>query len=51
MYTLTPTQTHAIYLLKINEVEMCEDLSDRDKEIIKNFYKSKISKLNKLQTS
>lgn len=46
MYTLTSKQTQAIYSIKINEVEMCEDLSDRDKEIIKQFYKKKMASKN-----
>lgn len=46
MFRLSTKQVQAIYLIKINEVEMCEYLSEQDKEIMKNFYKKKMATKN-----
>lgn len=48
MYTLSQKQTVDIYQLKIQEVEMSEGFTERDKEIVKRFYKKKIAKIEKV---
>jgi hypothetical protein len=46
MYNLSKKQTEKILLIKINEIEMSEDFTEKDKIIMKRFYNNKIVALN-----
>jgi hypothetical protein len=43
---MTTKQVETIYLIKINEIEMSDDFSQKDKEIMKQFYRRKIAQKN-----